>query len=276
MKTLIIPSNLKQAQNSNCDGVILGIDKLSINMPFYIDIDDIKQIKNKEIFICLNKNMHNIDLPFLKETLINLSSYSIRGVIFYDIAIPNLCKKIDINYELVWSQEHMTNNYYTIRFWQEHNVNYTWVSSDITLKEMNEIKENSTAKLMVTVFGYLPIFASKRHLVRNYINTFQLQDKSNIHFMEKEGKQYPLIDNQEGTIVYTDFILDGLRETLALSYDYIILNSFMIEEEKFSRVLEIFQQVDENNIELLESQLYELFDNVRKGFFYEETIYKVK
>lgn len=276
MKTLIIPSSITQAQNSACDGVILGIKRLSINMPFYIDVEDIEQIKNKEIFICLNKNMHNIDLPILKEILIKLTAYPIKGVIFYDIAIPNLCKKMNINYELIWGQEHMTNNYYTIHFWQEHNVHYTWVSSDITLKEMQEIKENTTAKLMVTLFGYLPIFASKRHLIKNYVNTFKLQDNSVIHFMEKEEKRYPLIDNQDGTVVYTDFILNGLKEKLLLDYDYIILNSFMIEEAAFNYVLDLFNQVNESNVENLEKQLNERFDNVKKGFFYEETIYKVK
>ena len=276
MKTLIIPSNLKQAQNSNCDGIIIGLNKLSVNMPNYFKIEDIKKIENKEIFVCLNKNIHNKDLNILEQTLSELNKYNIKGVIFYDVAISNLAKKLNLNYELVWNQEHMTNNYYTINFWQEQNVNYTWVSNDITLREMQEIKENTTSKLMVTLFGYLPMFVSLRKLIKNYLNTFDLNDNSKINFMEKEDKIYPLIDNEEGTIVYTDFILNGLKEKILLEYDYIVLNSFMIDDENFKKVLDIFNKVNKDNIDELEKKLNNMFNNLKKGFFYEETIYKVK
>ena len=169
----------------------------------------------------------------------------------------------------------MTNNYYTINFWYNQNVKYTWVSNDITLREMQEIKKNTKAKLMVTLFGYLPIFTSKRNLVKNYLKTFDLQDESQINYMEKEGKIYPLVD-QNGTVVYTDFILDGLKEKLLLDYDYIVLNSFLIDDDKFSKVVDIFNNVNEKNKDILNEQLNDLFDNLKKGFFYQETVYKVK
>ena len=169
----------------------------------------------------------------------------------------------------------MTNNYYTINFWYEQNIKYTWVSNDITLREMQEIKENSKAKLMVTLFGYLPIFVSKRHLVKNYLKTFNLSDNSKINYMEKENRIYPLVDNKE-TVVYSDFILNGLKEKLILNYDYIVLNSFLIEEEKFRKFLDIFNNVDNDNLAKLERELNELFNNLGKGFFYNETVYKVK
>ncbi len=273
MKTLIIPSSLKQMSLA-CDGVIIGIKDLSVNMPAYFNLEDLKTI-DKEVFVCLNKNMHNSDIDYLKKTLIKLNNYNIKGVIFYDLAIPNLAKKLNLNYNLVWSQEHMTNNYYTINFWYNQNVKYTWVSNDITLREMQEIKKNTKAKLMVTLFGYLPIFTSKRNLVKNYLKTFDLQDESQINYMEKEGKIYPLVD-QNGTVVYTDFILDGLKEKLLLDYDYIVLNSFLIDDDKFSKVVDIFNNVNEKNKDILNEQLNDLFDNLKKGFFYQETVYKVK
>ena len=273
MKTLIMISNLDQI-NLKCDGVIIGIKGLSVNMPAYFELEDLKNI-DKEVFVCLNKNMHNSDINCLKETLIKLNDYNIKGVIFYDLSIPNLAKKLNLNYDLVWSQEHMTNNYYTINFWYEKNVKYTWVSNDITLREMQEIKENTKAKLMVTLFGYLPIFASKRHLVKNYLKTFNLKDDSKINYMEKEDKIYPLVDDKE-TVVYTDFILDGLKEKLLLDYDYIILNSFLIDDDKFKKVLDIFNEVNKDNLNQKEEQLNKLFNNLKKGFFYNETVYKVK
>lgn len=276
MKTLVIPSSIKIIDKLKCDGVIIGIKNLSINLPLYCDLEDLDKIKNKEIFVSLNKNMHNSDIEILKKTLIKLKDYNIKGVIFYDIAVVNLAKKLDLNYDLVWNQEHMTNNYYTTNFWYKNNVKYTWVSNDITLREMNEIKENTDASLMVTLFGYIPMFASFRHLVKNYLKTFKLNDSSSINYIEKEGKTYPLIDNELGTICYTDFILNGLKEKLLLNCEYIVLNSFLIEDDKFIKVLDIFNKVNEENVLELENEINSMFPNTKKGFFYEETVYKVK
>lgn len=276
MKTLVIPSSIEIIDKLKCDGVIIGIKKLSINLPLYCDLEDLNKIKNKEIFVTLNKNMHNSDIDLLKETLIKLNDYNIQGVIFYDIAVVNLVKSLDLKYDLVWNQEHMTNNYYTTNFWYKNNVKYTWVSNDITLRECLEIKENTNASLMITLFGYIPMFVSSRHLVKNYLKTFKLRDEFKINYIEKEKKIYPLIDNELGTICYTDFILNGLKEKLSLNYDYIILNSFLIEEDSFLKVLDIFNKVNSDNVDKLENEINRMFSNTKKGFFYEETVYKVK
>ncbi len=276
MKTLVIPSSLKMIDKLNCDGVIVGIKSLAVNMPFYIDLEDIKNIKNKEVFVALNKNMHNSDLDLLKDTLIKLNDYNIRGVIYYDISIVNYYQELDLNYDLVWSQEHMTNNYYTSNFWYENGVKYTWVSNDITLREMKEIEENTKSSLMVTLFGYIPIFASRRHLVKNYLKTFNLDSDKTINYISKEGKTYPLVDSELGTYGYSDFILNGLKEKLLLDYDYIVLNSFLIDDDKFIKVLDIFNDVDKDNVDKLEEEINKMFTNTKKGFFYEETVYKVK
>ena len=50
----------------------------------------------------------------------------------------------------------------------------------------------------------------------------------------------------------------------------------MIEDSKFSKVLDIFNTVNCENILSKEEELSSMFDNLGKGFFYKETIYKVK
>lgn len=61
--------HLLKLLNKNIDGVILSIDKLSVNDSFYINIDDLNNIdfKDKEVFVSLNKLMHNSDLSLLKK-----------------------------------------------------------------------------------------------------------------------------------------------------------------------------------------------------------------
>ena len=71
---LFIPKNIKEVYELQeyYDGLILSLENLSINYPEFT-LEEIKQIikeiKNKKIFINLNKNMHNKDIPYLKEIM---------------------------------------------------------------------------------------------------------------------------------------------------------------------------------------------------------------
>ena len=172
----------------------------------------------------------------------------------------------------MWSQEHLTTNYETMNFWNSYGVKYTYVSSDITLKEIEEIKKKSKCKLIVPIFGYIPIFTSKRHVVKNYLDNFNLKNNSKTNYIEKENKLYPIVDNKEGTVVYSSHILNGYDEYKKLEdIDYFTLNSFNIESDKFINVLKMYKEK-----KVKEEKIDKLFENIDKGFLYKETIYKVK
>lgn len=281
-KKIIIPSNMKMIKRlkNKVDGYILGIENLSVNMPYYFKLNEvldvIKKNSNKEIFVILNKNMHDSDLEMLKETLLELNRTNVKGIIYYDISIVNLKDELGLDLELVWNQEHMTNNYFTINYWKEHGVNYTWLSNDITLKEIKEIEENVDSKLMIELFGYVPMFTSYRHLVNNYLETFDLRQKEE-YYIEKEGKSYSIVDDKNGTTVYSSNILNGLYESVELNnLDYIILNSYNIDEDCFEIVVELFNNANDKNKIEYKKIIDNMFKNTDSGFLYKETVYKVK
>lgn len=283
MKNLIMPNSIQQLNDllNNIDGVIVGLDKLCINMPYNFNYDELKEIikicndNSKEIFISLNKNMHNKDLEYLKNILIDLDKYNINGIIYYDIALVNYKKELKLNIPLVWGQEHLTTNYLTSDYWYSFGALYTYLSSEITLDEVNEISENCKAKTMVTMFGYLPMFVSRRHLVKNYLDTFNIKDNSKINYIEKEGKQYKIVDSSDGTVAYSANVLKGIEEVLRLKTDYIVLNSFSINDADFKEVVSMFKNVNKTNVKEYKERIDSMF-STDFGFLYKETIYKVK
>lgn len=281
-KKLIIPSNMKMIKRfkDKVDGYILGVDGLSVNMPWYFKLDEvidlIKKNDDKEFFVSLNKNMHDSDLEDLKVALTKLDKTNVKGIIYYDISIVNLKEELDLNLELVWNQEHMTNNYFTINYWKSHGVDYTWLSNDITLNEIKEIEKNVDSKLMIELFGYVPMFTSYRHLVNNYLKTFNLKERKD-YYIEKEGKSYSIVDDDRGTTVYSSNILNGLYESVELdNLDYIILNSYNIDEDCFEIVVELFDNVNDKNKVEYKKIIDNMFKNTDSGFLYKETVYKVK
>ena len=276
MKKIIYPVSYSQIEKSIdlIDGFVIGIEGLSVNTSLNIKMEEIDKYISlkKEVFVSLNKNMFNSDLDILKETLLYLNCKDIKGILFYDLSVLNIVNKLKLNVKLVWSQEHLTNNYLTCNYYLDKGVDFVNISGEITLSEIIEIKKNTSLKLIVPIFGYLPMFNSRRHIVNNYLETFEFEKTDDLYYMEKEGKRYPLVDNLYGTTAYSANILCGLDELNILeenSIDYVTLNGFNIDEDLFVDVLKNISNKDYKKID-------NLFNNLDKGFLYKETIYKVK
>lgn len=279
-KLLLIPN--KKMLDVNCDAFLLGIKNLSVNMPEYFTLEEIKKIlktTTKEVFISLNKNMHSKDLPKLQETLIELEKINIKAVMFYDIGVLNIVKKLNLKINLVWAQEHLSTNYETINYWLEKGVKYTLISSEINEKEILTIQENTKSKLIVPILGYLPMFVSRRHLIDNYLKQFNLKDNSKINYIEKEGKIYPIVD-EEVTTVYTNSYMNGIKEYLNFkqnNIEYVLINSFLINEENIKKIINMFKTITEETKEEYLEKINNILDNNTDTFFlHKETIYKVK
>lgn len=267
MEVAVIVNNLKQAKDIKdlVKAFIVPIKDYSINLGEGLDIADIKELQklNKEVFVLVNKNIHNNELDGLQKLLLNIEKLQVKGIIFYDIALVELKKQLGLKTDLVWAQEHLVTNYATINYWYAKGVKYAYLSSELTKKEMMDIKAHTEAKLFINVFGYIPMFTSRRHLVQNYIDYFELGSHEQGTMIAKEGKKYPIVDGKYGTTVYSNYVLNLTLEEFG-NMDYAVFNSLMIDAVAFKKVLISYHQKVNN-----------LFP-IEQGFLYTETIYKVK
>ena len=267
MITAVIKS-IKQAKDIKdlVDAYIAPIKDFSINYENTFELKEIEQLKkcNKQIFLAVNKNIHNNELEELKTLLKEIENLNIDGIIFYDVSLVNLKKKLNLKTPLVWAQEHLTTNYQTINYWNEKGAKYAYLSSELTKEEMDEIQKQTNSKLFVNVFGYLPMFTSRRHLVTNYLQYFNLNENNKSKTIYKEEKYYPISESNHGTTVYSDFILNALDEKFE-DYDYLVFNSNLINDDDFKDTLISYKDNKSN---------YKFPFN--HGFLNKETIYKVK
>lgn len=251
----LIISDIKEIEKTKnlVDAYLVPIDELSINYQKTFNIEEIKKIKStgKEVFVFINKNIHEKELEKLKKILLEIEKINIDGIIFYDIALVKLKKELKLKTSLVWHQEHLTNSYAAVNYWYNKGIKYAYLSSELTKIEIEEIRKNTKAKLFVNIFGYIPMFTSKRHLVDNYVDTFKIKEKGNKIY--KENNYYNIYDCKNGTTVYSNYILN-IKEDIEA--DYLIYNSNMIKD--------IEKIIKNNNI------------TEENGFLYKETIYKVK
>ena len=123
------------------------------------------------------------------------------------------------------------------------------------------------------------MFTSRRHLIENYLKKFNLEDDSKINYIEKEGKVYPIVD-ENVTTVYTCSYLNGIKEYVDYkkeNIDYVLINSFLIEEEKIKNILNMFKTVNLLNLDEYFQKINSILNhNIDTFFLHKEAIYKVK
>ena len=263
------------------DAILLGYKGMSFNFLFTVDLDYIEHIlpivkeKKKQLFIALNKNFHSGELDSVKKVMHKLADLQIDGILYYDVAVIQMKNEYKIEIPLIWGAEHLTTNYATMNYWNYHGADMTYVSGEITKQEILKIRKHTNMPLIVPILGHLPMFVSERHEVKNYLDHFQLNDQSSIYYMEKEGNRYPIIDNEEGTFVYSSHILNGYQEFIEFGekgIDYVLCNENFIDRNIFLKIITLFHNrngSDETIDTLLDG-------NTDKGFFYKETVYQVK
>lgn len=276
---LIMPDNINQIMDNLdlYDGLILSLDGYSVNARYTLTLDEIRDIRSKldkkDIFVSINKNIENDELDELEKILLELNNINIKGILYSDVAL--VAYKDKLNYDLVWSQEHLVTNYETINYWNSFGINYAYVSSDLNINEIKDIVKNSKCKLLVNLFGYQSMFVSKRNIVNNYLKYFKIDNNSDVYYMEKEGKTYPIVD-KDYTYAYSNNIYNGIKEYFNIKCDYYVVNGFLIDNEDFNKVLSIIGNLSLKNVEKSDLQIIDMFSNIDTGFLYQNVVSKVK
>lgn len=266
-KILVQPNsleNLGDILKTNIDGVILPLENLSVNSSIYFTLEDIKSILNltsKEVCVCINKIMHNEDLDLLEQSLVSLNKMNIKKIFFYDLAVMNIVKRLNIKKELVVFQDHLNASLYSNNFYKKRGIDYAVITNDITKEEINEISKHNS--LMLICYGYLPIFYSRRYLITNYLKYINQDRKSNIYYINNDGDKYPIAEEKYGTTIYTKEPINLINDIDDINVDYIILNANLTKRKEFRSVLTAYLTNTSD-----EKEHY-------RGFIDKKTVYKV-
>ena len=269
MSKILLKINDVKELSYEADGYILGIDKYSFLFGKTFNIDEIKKIKDdlkkKEIFVSFNRVIFNDELEDYKMKLKEIDDLGINGIIVGDIAALTY----DIKTNVILDQTHLNNSFYAINHYNNNGVYGTVLTNDITLSEINDIKKNTKSVLFKQVFGYPHLSTSKRKLISNYKEYFNINDASSIYKISEKNSNniYKIIEDNFGTHILGDKVLNLL--SFDIDVDYKIVDGFMLDDVK--KVLEIFM----NNKKDKNDWINDTY-NANYGFINKETIYRVK
>lgn len=280
MKLLVEPMN-KENLKFNCDGLILAIKDYAVESNTYFTLDEIKNISDSfsgEIFVKLNKNLMNDDIPFVKDILVQLDKMNINGVFFYDLAVLELKRELNLNIDLVWNQTHMVNNYKTCNYYYSKGVKYALLGKEITLDEILEIINLSNITSMVEVVSKPSVAFSKRKLVTNYYKDMGIDGSKEIIVNEKVSNlNFDIKEDSNGTVFFLDLITNGtsiIRDLYDNGCSYIIMREYGIDN---------FRELVNDTMEYIKDSCSDLSYVLKykklgdsTNFFFKKTIYRVK
>lgn len=280
MKITIIPNSINNIDDYTKIGAkafIFGLKGYSSGYNNSLTLEEIKKIKSDsyELFIAINKNIFNSELEELERIMKELDEIKINGILFYDMAVLNIKKRNNLSLDLVWNQTHMVTNYNTCNYYYSHEVKYGVLASEITLDEINEIKEKTDMKLFLNVLGYQIMSYTRRKLLGNYYKSIGKEKAKDKYIITNNNEEYILNEEENGNAIYYGKPLNGSIIIPKLDLDYIILNEDNFEHDKFIKITDLFNKLLESKDEKYIKEIDDLIGDYR-GFFFTKTIYKVK
>ncbi len=281
MKFAIITNsinNILEYAKIGANAFIFGLKNYSSGYNNEITIDDIKKIRefyNGELFIAINKNIFNRELEELENIMLELDELNISGILFYDLAVLSIKNRLELKTPLVWNQTHMVTNYNTCNYYYDKGCEFGVISSEITLDEINEIKEKTKMKLFLNILGYQIMGYSRRHLLDNYFKSTDKKRDNNTYIIKNNNEDYIIQEEENGNALYYGKPLNGSVIVNNVNVDYLILNDNNFEKEKFIKTFILYKKLVDTKDDNIVKEIDDLVGDNR-GFFFTKTIYKVK
>lgn len=283
---LLVSLNRKEVNDylDYTNSFIIGLKDYSINyLEFTLDeIENLlKENPEIELFVSINKNIFNKEINELEEILIKLNKLHIKGVLFYDLAVLSIVKRLSLNIPLCWHQTHMVTNYNTCNYYKDKGCSYAYLSSEITASEMEEISDKCSLSLLALFMGHPIVSHSKRKLLSNYFENYKYKMENKDYLIKSmDSENYYVKETSNGTSIIYGNIVNGSKYLLQLkdNLSYGILDEQYIEHDKFIEILKLFNELLNSNEESSSKYLFEIEKLIGSdtGFFDRKTIYKVK
>ncbi len=259
-----------------------GIDIFCLDTDFTakkiskFSLKEIEELQNEypnQIYLLINKMIHEDDLEKLTEFLKSIKLLNISGIVIADLTVYVLAKKLDLEHLIIYQPGTMNTDTYSEKYFSDRKIKGITISREITLEEIKEFGKNSI-ELSLIGHGYLDMFYSKRKLVTNYlihkqITGIDLKNNYNLRLNEeiRENEYYPIFEDDFGTYIFRSKKLISFNEMnifKELIKDFFIERIFLTDEELINSI-----QLYKNQITM--SEFLQKYPDYDAGFYYKRT-----
>lgn len=165
----------------------------------------------KKVYVTVNIFPHNEDLPTLPAYIRFLSDCHVDAVIIADLGVYRIIREIAPKLPIHISTQANNTNWSSVLFWQELGVRRVVLARELSLADINQIREKVNIELEAFVHGAMCISYSGRCLMSNYFtgrdaNRGQCAQpcrwKFNLVEEKRPGEYYPVMEDERGTYIF--------------------------------------------------------------------------
>lgn len=217
-------------------GYVLGYEKYTSFASSTFSYEEIKSIKDKNVYILMNALIHEKELIEAKKEIDKLIPLGVNFIV-QDIGLLHyLLSKIDNKKVLFFPYTWICNKEELEAYYDKYHVDIN-ISNELTLLEMKEIL--SCGHGIVNLFGYTPIYQSYRKILSLYeIEKHVKVDKSLYLKEHTREDKYPVIENEYGSVVFRSYPNSYLEDYDYINKaEYLFVDSFHVDHDLFIEIV---------------------------------------
>lgn len=293
---------LSQMEAYGIQKVYIGNDDVSIYHAHDVDRKQLKSYcetypKLTFSYMC-NALFHTAELEGVYARIREVISYGVREIQFHDVGLLHFLKeqqKLYPDLTFSWNGEMIGTNSYTGAFYLRQGVDSIAIPKELTLNEQRKISQALDGAISIQIYGFMPMFYSRRTLITNYLEKYGEKVSHTLDFYmlrdNERAVHYPITETARGTHIYSSFVSSLMRfipQIVALEANEVRIDGNFHSEELFKKSVETwvtllemyrtdkaaFESENKERISVFEDALYrELRFQTKAGFLYKETVY---
>jgi hypothetical protein len=143
-------------------------------------------------------------------------------------------------------------------------INNIVVSNELTITELNEIRENTNSKLYYNLITKNMIMYSKRKLISNYYENYKIDSNKNLITLSEclKGKKLIIKEEDGSSVIFNNelFCANKYLDDL-IKFDYLIINLSLLTNEETKIILNNYNS---NKLhEMIECDYYFLENDIK-------------
>lgn len=184
-----------------------------------------------KVYVTVNIIAHNQDLDGLDQYLHTLKDLAVDGIIISDPGILSYARKCVPTLPVHLSTQANVTNHASASFWLAHGVGRLNLARELSLREIEKIREKVEGELEIFVHGALCISYSGRCMLSNYMTDRDANQGSCSHpcrfsytLLEEKrpGEYFPVEEDERGTYIFNSkdlCLLEMLPQLVAAGVD---------------------------------------------------------
>ena len=265
------------------DGVILGSH---FTNGYHLSLEEITQSVrfcrtfHKKVYIIMDDFISEDEKMLMYDYLDFIDGLNVDGIYFHDLGIYNAAKSYGLVSKLIYDGKTVMCNSLDTAFLLDKGIDSIVISRELTYPEVKEILKNHSGRIDLQIFGHLRMSYSRRHFLKNYFKQigkeYDYNGKETLSLVEEQREyKMPIIEDEDGTYIYTDYIFEMFNEICEVKNDIkrgIIDTLFIDDLNLICQVLRDYRRINMGNRSFIkESFMHNHPGNYSTGYFYQKT-----